>query len=132
MLSGLTPCLTKIIMFLRGTLLGIILYSILWTETTLAGSSFLSPEYKRTQQQRSQKNPTAQLHRRGTEGFWDTDKAGTEDDSNSIEIKFNVPFEIGVKITEEEYQEYGQALEKMLGDMLEENAKETQDENQAR
>ncbi|KGL91524.1 Appetite-regulating hormone, partial [Charadrius vociferus] len=127
-------------MFLRGTLLGIILYSILWTETTLAGSSFLSPEYKRTQQQKASKNPTAQLHRRGTEGSWDTDKAAAEDDSNSIEIKacifsscshtslrggFNVPFEIGVKITKEEYQEYGQALEKMLGDMLEENAKGT-------
>ncbi|XP_009881169.1 PREDICTED: appetite-regulating hormone [Charadrius vociferus] len=116
-------------MFLRGTLLGIILYSILWTETTLAGSSFLSPEYKRTQQQKASKNPTAQLHRRGTEGSWDTDKAAAEDDSNSIEIKFNVPFEIGVKITKEEYQEYGQALEKMLGDMLEENAKETQIKN---
>ncbi|KAF1561639.1 UNVERIFIED_CONTAM: Appetite-regulating hormone, partial [Eudyptes pachyrhynchus] len=109
-------------MFLRGTLLGIILYSILWTETTLAGSSFLSPEYKKTQ---SKKNPTAQLHRRGTEGFWDTDEVGAEDDSNSTEIKFNVPFEIRVKITEKEYQEYGQALEKMLGDMLEENAKGT-------
>ncbi|NXW06691.1 GHRL protein, partial [Fregetta grallaria] len=112
-------------MFLRGTLLGIILYSILWTETTLAGSSFLSPEYKKTQQQRGQKNPTAQLHRRGIGGLWDTDEAGAEDDSNSIEIKFNVPFEIGVKTTEEEYQEYGQALEKMLGDMLEDNAKGT-------
>ncbi|NXC68024.1 GHRL protein, partial [Anhinga anhinga] len=112
-------------MFLRGTLLGIVLYSILWTETTLAGSSFLSPEYKRTQQQKHQKTPPAQLHRRGTEGFWDTDEAGAEDDSNRIEMKFNVPFEIGVKITEEEYQEYGQALEKMLGDMLQENAKGT-------
>ncbi|KFV45553.1 Appetite-regulating hormone, partial [Gavia stellata] len=112
-------------MFLRGTLMGIILFSILWTETTLAGSSFLSPEYKKIQQQKDPKKPTAQLHRRGTEGFWDTDEAGAEDDSNSIEIKFHVPFEIGVKITEEEYQEYGQALEKILGDMLEENAKGT-------
>ncbi|NXJ03158.1 GHRL protein, partial [Psophia crepitans] len=112
-------------MFLRSTLLGIILFSILWTETTLAGSSFLSPEYKKTQQQKYPTNPTAQLHRRGTEGFWDTDEAGAEDDRNSIEMKFNVPFEIGVKIAEEEYQEYGQALEKVLEDMLEDNAKGT-------
>ncbi|KFW95974.1 Appetite-regulating hormone, partial [Phalacrocorax carbo] len=112
-------------MFLRGTLLRIVLYSILWTGTTLAGSSFLSPEYKKIQQQKHQKTPPAQLHRRGTEGFWDTDKAGAEDDGNSIEIKFNVPFEIGVKITEEEYQEYGQALEKMLGDMVQDSAKGT-------
>ncbi|NXG62601.1 GHRL protein, partial [Hemiprocne comata] len=109
-------------MFLRIMLLGIMLFSILWTETTLAGSSFLSPEYKRMQQ-KSPKNPPAQLHRQGTEGFWDADEAGAEDGRNSIEIKFNVPFEIGVKITEEEYQEYGQALEKMLGDILEGNAK---------
>ncbi|NXT17872.1 GHRL protein, partial [Syrrhaptes paradoxus] len=112
-------------MFLRSTLLGIILFSILWTETTLAGSSFLSPKYRKTQRQREPKQPTARLHRRGTEGFWDTEEAGAEDDMNSLEIKFNVPFEIGVKITEEEYQEYGQALEKMLRDMLEENAKGT-------
>lgn len=38
-------------------------------------------------------------------------------------LQFNVPFEIGVKITEEEYQEYGQTLEKMLQDILEDNAK---------
>ncbi|KFV05645.1 Appetite-regulating hormone, partial [Tauraco erythrolophus] len=112
-------------MFLRSALLGITLFGILWTETTLAGSSFLSPEYKRIQQQRDPKKPTAQLHRRGTEGFWDADEAVAEDDRNSVEIKFNVPFEIGVKITEREYEEYGQALENMLGDMLAENAKGT-------
>ncbi|XP_074691995.1 appetite-regulating hormone isoform X1 [Strix aluco] len=129
MFSGLTPCLSKIIMFLRSTLLGTVLFSILWTETTLAGSSFLSPEYKRTQQQQDPKKPTAQLHRRDAEGFWDTDEAGAEDDRNSIEIKFNVPFEIGVKITEAEYREYGQALGKMLREVFEENAKETQMKN---
>ncbi|KFV38796.1 Appetite-regulating hormone, partial [Tyto alba] len=112
-------------MFLRSTLLATTLFSILWTETTLAGSSFLSPEYKKLKQQQDPKQTTAQLHRRGTEGFWDTDEAGAVDDRNNIEIKFNVPFEISVKITEEEYQEYGQALEKMLRDMLEENAKGT-------
>ncbi|XP_061864445.1 appetite-regulating hormone [Colius striatus] len=113
-------------MFLRTFLLGILLFSILWTETTLAGSSFLSPEYKKLQ---SPKRPTAQLHSRGTEGFRDTEETGARDDRNNMEIKFNVPFEIGVKVTEEEYQEYGQALEKMLGNMLEENAKENQVKN---
>ncbi|NXI71141.1 GHRL protein, partial [Anseranas semipalmata] len=112
-------------MFLRGTLLGILLFSILWTETALAGSSFLSPEYKKIQQQNDPTKTTARLHRRGTGGLWDTDKTGAEDDNNSIEIKFNVPFEIGVKITEAEYEEYGQTLEKMLRDILEENAKGT-------
>ncbi|NXW63286.1 GHRL protein, partial [Eurystomus gularis] len=112
-------------MFLRRTLLGIILFSILWTEATLAGSSFLSPEYKKIQQQKEPRSPTAQLHRRGTEGFWGTDESGARDDRNNIEMKFNAPFEIGVKLTEEQYQEYGQALEKMLGAVLEERAKGT-------
>ncbi|NXX80248.1 GHRL protein, partial [Urocolius indicus] len=113
-------------MFLRTLLLGILLFSILWTETTLAGSSFLSPEYKKLQVKKPNQNrPTAPLHRRGTESFRDTEEAGAKDDRNNMEIKFNVPFEIGVKITEEEYQEYGQALEKMLGNMLEENAEGT-------
>ncbi|NXS96055.1 GHRL protein, partial [Jacana jacana] len=112
-------------MFLRGTLLAVALYSILWAETTLAGSSFLSPEYKRTQQQKAPKQPTAQLHRRGTEGFWDTDKAVAEDDSNNIELKFDAPFEIGVKIPGEEYQDYIQGLEKMPGDTREEKARPT-------
>ncbi|KFP30819.1 Appetite-regulating hormone, partial [Colius striatus] len=112
-------------MFLRTFLLGILLFSILWTETTLAGSSFLSPEYKKLQVKKTQKRPTAQLYSRGTEGFRDTEETGARDDRNNMEIKFNVPFEIGVKVTEEEYQEYGQALEKMLGNMLEENAKGT-------
>uniref|UniRef100_A0A8B9QJG9 Appetite-regulating hormone n=1 Tax=Apteryx owenii TaxID=8824 RepID=A0A8B9QJG9_APTOW len=129
MFSGLTHRLLKITMFLRGALLGILLFSVLWTETTLAGSSFLSPEYKKIQQRKDPKKPTMKLHRRGTESFLDTDEAWAEDDSNSIEIKFNVPFEIGVKITEDQYQEYGQTLEKMLGDILEENTKETQMKN---
>ncbi|XP_052632495.1 appetite-regulating hormone [Harpia harpyja] len=86
--SGLTSCLRKIILFLRSTLLGITLFSILWTETTLAGSSFLSPEYKKHRlQQKDPKKPTAPLHHRSTEGFWDTDEAGAKDDRNSIEIK---------------------------------------------
>ncbi|XP_003210257.1 appetite-regulating hormone [Meleagris gallopavo] len=113
-------------MFLRLALLGILLLSILGTETAQAGSSFLSPAYKNIQQQKDTRKPTARLHPRGTESFWDTDETAGEDDNNSVDIKFNVPFEIGVKITEREYQEYGQALEKMLQDIFEENAKETQ------
>ncbi|XP_065701640.1 appetite-regulating hormone [Patagioenas fasciata] len=116
-------------MFLRSALLGILLSSILWTETTLAGSSFLSPEYKKLQQQNDPKKSSAQLHRRGTEGFWDPDEAEAEDDRNSIEIKFNVPFEIGLRMTEEEYQEYRQVLEKMLGDTLGVSAQATQMKN---
>ncbi|NXJ09210.1 GHRL protein, partial [Odontophorus gujanensis] len=110
-------------MFLRVTLLGILLLSVFGTETALAGSSFLSPAYKNLQQQKDTRKTTARLHPRGTESFWDTDGTEGDGDSNSVDIEFNVPFEIGVKITEREYQEYGQALEKMLQDILEENDK---------
>ncbi|XP_025908424.1 appetite-regulating hormone [Nothoprocta perdicaria] len=113
-------------MLLRGALLGVLLFSALCAETVLAGSSFLSPEYKKIQQRKDSRRPattTTTLHRRSMEGFSDTTEAWAEDGSNSVEIKFNVPFEIGVKLTEEQYQEYGQTLEKLLGDVLEENAK---------
>ncbi|NXA54730.1 GHRL protein, partial [Nothocercus julius] len=115
-------------MLLRGALLAILLFSALWAETVLAGSSFLSPEYKKIQQRKDSRRPTTTtttLHRRSMEGFSDTDEAWAEDGSNGVEIKFNVPFEICVKLTEEQYQEYGQKLEKMLGDILEENTKGT-------
>ncbi|NXD14013.1 GHRL protein, partial [Nothocercus nigrocapillus] len=114
-------------MLLRGALLAI-LFSALWAETVLAGSSFLSPEYKKIQQRKYSRRPTTTtttFHRRSVESFSDADKAWAEDGSNGVEIKFNVPFEICIKLTEEQYQEYGQKLEKMLGDILEENSKGT-------
>ncbi|XP_065263505.1 appetite-regulating hormone [Emys orbicularis] len=115
----------KTFMFLRSTMLGILLICILWTETTTAGSSFLSPEYQHTQQRKDPKKH-AKLNRRAAEGFLDTDARQAEGDNNEIEIKLNVPFEIGVKITEDQYQKYGQVLEKILEDILAEDTKETQ------
>ncbi|XP_006024197.1 appetite-regulating hormone isoform X1 [Alligator sinensis] len=126
---GLVQRMPKAIMFLRSALLGILLFCILYTETTLAGSSFLSPEYPRTQQQKDAKKPNTKLHRRGTEGVLDTDEKQAKGHSNEIEVKCNVPFEIGVKITEGQYQEYGQKLERILEDMLTGEPKEIQVEN---
>ncbi|XP_006132884.1 appetite-regulating hormone [Pelodiscus sinensis] len=111
-------------MFLRSTKMGILLLCILWTETAMTGSSFLSPEYQNTQQRKEPKKHT-KLNRRATQGFLDADARQAEGD-NEIEIKLNVPFEIGVKITEDQYQEYGQVLEKILEDVLAEDTKEIQ------
>ncbi|KAM7170594.1 appetite-regulating hormone [Macrochelys suwanniensis] len=113
----------KTLMFLRSNVLGILLICILWTETTMAGSSFLSPEYQNTQQRKDPKKHT-KLNRRAAEGFLDADASQAGD--NELEIKLNVPFEIGVKITENQYKEYGQVLEKILEDILAEDTKETQ------
>ncbi|CAM4596448.1 unnamed protein product [Caretta caretta] len=86
----------------------------------MAGSSFLSPEYQNTQQRKDPKKHTTKLNRRAAEGLLDADARQIEGD-NEIEIKLNVPFEIGVKITEDQYQEYGQVLEKILEDILAED-----------
>uniref|UniRef100_A0A672VFK0 Motilin/ghrelin-associated peptide domain-containing protein n=1 Tax=Strigops habroptila TaxID=2489341 RepID=A0A672VFK0_STRHB len=95
-------CLRKIITFLRGTLLGIILCSILWNTgnknqnpNQILGKYFIKIVFLYRYSfacfpaTKGSKKPTAQLHR-------------ADDSSNSIEIEFNVPFEIGGKITEEE------------------------------
>ncbi|XP_067400486.1 appetite-regulating hormone [Emydura macquarii macquarii] len=117
----------KTLMFLRSTMIGgILLICILWTETTMAGSSFLSPEYQNTQQRKDPKKQTTKLNRRAAEGFLDADARQAEGDTNEIEIKLKVPFEIGVKIAEHQYQEYGHVLEKILEDILAEDTKEIQ------
>uniref|UniRef100_A0A8D0HLN5 Appetite-regulating hormone n=1 Tax=Sphenodon punctatus TaxID=8508 RepID=A0A8D0HLN5_SPHPU len=111
-------------MFLQTSILGVLLICTLCTETTVAGSSFLSPEQSQSLFQRKEsKKPTPKLHRRDAGGFSDSYERQTEGDCDEIELKFNVPFEIGVKVTEKQYQEYGQVLEKFLGDMLEKDAK---------
>nr|XP_042705815.1 appetite-regulating hormone isoform X2 [Chrysemys picta bellii] len=78
-----------------------------------------------TFQQRKDPKKHTKLNRRAAEGFLDADARQAEGDNNEIEIKLNVPFEIGVKITEDQYQEYGQVLEKILEDILAEDTKET-------
>ncbi|XP_074861001.1 appetite-regulating hormone [Carettochelys insculpta] len=112
-------------MFLRSTMLGILLICILWSETIMAGSSFLSPEYQNTEKQKDPKKHTTKLSRRAAEGFLDADARQAEGDKE-IEIKLNVPFEIGVKITDDQYQQYGQVLEKILEDIISEDTKRNQ------
>ncbi|CAM4695149.1 unnamed protein product [Lepidochelys kempii] len=73
-----------------------------------------------SKQRKDPKKHTTKLNRRAAEGLLDADARQIEGD-NEIEIKLNVPFEIGVKITEDQYQEYGQVLEKILEDILAED-----------
>lgn len=49
------------------------------------------------QQQNDPAKATAKIHRRGTEGFWDTDKTGAEDDNNSVELKVRICAHIQVQ-----------------------------------
>ncbi|XP_054834625.1 appetite-regulating hormone [Eublepharis macularius] len=112
-------------MFLRTTMLGIFLVFLLWPETTIAGSSFLSPEQPKTQQRKASPKPATKLHRRDAEAILDVHSI--EGDTNEIQIKLSVPFEIGMKISEEQYDKYGQIMEKLLEDILTEDTKESQE-----
>ncbi|XP_061478024.1 appetite-regulating hormone isoform X2 [Rhineura floridana] len=111
-------------MFARTMMVGVLLICSLWIETTIAGSSFLSPEQPITQRKVPSK-PTTKFHRRDAEAFLDVHGSEIERDSNKIEIKFTVPFEIGMKISEEQYKDYGPILEKLLEDILVEDNRES-------
>nr|XP_056702805.1 appetite-regulating hormone [Euleptes europaea] len=108
-------------MFLRTTVLGMLLAFSLWPETAVAGSSFLSPEQPKTQQRKPPPKPATKLHRRDTDAVLDVDRI--EGDTNEIQLKFTVPFEIGMKVSEQ-YDKYGQLLEKFLEDILTEDTKD--------
>uniref|UniRef100_A0A8D0DH75 Appetite-regulating hormone n=1 Tax=Salvator merianae TaxID=96440 RepID=A0A8D0DH75_SALMN len=104
-------------MLLRTIIIGLLLTYLLQTETTIAGSSFLSPEQPKTQQRKTQMKPTIKFHRRDAGVFYDILGRETEGDDDEIEIKFTVPSEIGAKISEEQYKPYAQILEKMQNDI---------------
>ncbi|XP_036594741.1 appetite-regulating hormone [Trichosurus vulpecula] len=92
--------------------------SALWIDVALAGSSFLSPEHPKTQQRKESKKPPAKLQPRDVEDTF-SQPEGVE---KGLEIQFNAPFDIGIKVAEAQYQQYGRALEKILQEiLLEEN-----------
>ncbi|XP_062979474.1 appetite-regulating hormone isoform X2 [Elgaria multicarinata webbii] len=113
-------------MFVRIMILGMLLVCLVWTENTIAGSSFLSPGQPKTQQRKVSQKPTTKVHRRDAEALLDDHGSEIEGGSNEIGIKFTVPFEIGMKISEDQYNNYGQILEKLMEDILAEDNKERQ------
>ncbi|XP_068940604.1 appetite-regulating hormone [Petaurus breviceps papuanus] len=98
----------------------LLLLSVLWIDVALAGSSFLSPEHPKTQRKESKK-PPARLPPRDVEDAF-SQPEGVE---KGLEIQFNAPFDIGIKVAEAQYQQYGRALEKVLQEIL---LEENQDE----
>ncbi|XP_007944047.1 appetite-regulating hormone [Orycteropus afer afer] len=107
-----------------GTICSLLLFSVLWADLAMAGSSFLSPEHQKVQRKESKK-PSAKLQPRAIEGWLhpedESQAKGAEDE---LEIRFNVPFDIGIKLSGPQYRHHGQALEKFLQDILWEDAKE--------
>ncbi|XP_021568843.1 appetite-regulating hormone [Carlito syrichta] len=108
-----------------GTVCSLLLLSMLWMDVAMAGSSFLSPEHQKVQQRKESKKPPAKLQPRALEGWLRPEEGrqveGAEDE---LEIRFNAPFDVGVKLSGAQYQQHSQALGKFLQDILWEEAKE--------
>ncbi|KAM9185907.1 appetite-regulating hormone isoform 2-T2 [Dugong dugon] len=111
-------------MLSTGTICSLLLLSVLWVDLAMAGSSFLSPKHQKVQRKESKKAP-AKLQPRATEGWLHPEDGsqaeGTEDE---LEIRFNAPFDVGIKLSGAQYQQHGRALGKFLQDILWEEAKE--------
>uniref|UniRef100_A0A8D2ICV0 Appetite-regulating hormone n=1 Tax=Urocitellus parryii TaxID=9999 RepID=A0A8D2ICV0_UROPR len=109
-------------MFSAGTICSLLLLSVLWVDVAMAGSSFLSPEHQK--QRKESKKPPAKLQPRAIDGWLhqeDTDQAdGAEDE---LEIRFNAPFDMAIKLFGAQYQQHSRALRKFLQDILWEEAK---------
>ncbi|XP_025741288.1 appetite-regulating hormone isoform X2 [Callorhinus ursinus] len=107
-----------------GTLCSLLLFTVLWMDLAMAGSSFLSPEHQKAQRKESKK-PPAKLQPRALEGSLrpedTTQVEGAEDD---LEIQFDVPFDVGIKLLGAQYHQHSQALGKFLQDILWEEANE--------
>ncbi|XP_040484397.1 appetite-regulating hormone isoform X1 [Ursus maritimus] len=106
-----------------GTLCSLLLFSVLWMDLAMAGSSFLSPEHQKVQQRKESKKPPAKLQPRALEGSpRPEDTSQVEGAEDELEIRFNAPFDVGIKLSGAQYQEHGQALGKFLQDILWEEA----------
>nr|XP_016851477.1 PREDICTED: appetite-regulating hormone [Anolis carolinensis] len=117
-------------MFIRSIIVGTLLVCSLWIETTVAGSSFLSPEQPKMQQRKVSQKSVTKFHRRDAEVALDVHGNEVKENRNEMEIKvtflaflshfylFTVPFEIGMKISEAQYKDCEQMLEKILEDIL--------------
>ncbi|KAJ8408154.1 hypothetical protein AAFF_G00263820 [Aldrovandia affinis] len=86
----------------------------LWTDTALAGSSFLSPSQK---PQGKEKKPP-RVGRRGAEGILDLFERHPSEMEENKRITFKTPFEIGITMTEQEFQQYGEVLQRFMQDVL--------------
>ncbi|KAM9185908.1 appetite-regulating hormone isoform 3-T3 [Dugong dugon] len=93
-------------MLSTGTICSLLLLSVLWVDLAMAGSSFLSPKHQKVQQRKESKKAPAKLQPRATEGWLHPEDGsqaeGTEDE---LEIRFNAPFDVGIKLSGAQYQQ---------------------------
>uniref|UniRef100_A0AC11CPH2 Ghrelin and obestatin prepropeptide n=1 Tax=Ovis aries TaxID=9940 RepID=A0AC11CPH2_SHEEP len=106
------------------TIYSLLLLSLLWMDLAMAGSSFLSPEHQKLQR-KEPKKPSGRLKPRALEGQFDPDVGSqAEGAEDELEIRFNAPFNIGIKLSGAQSLQHGQTLGKFLQDILWEEAEE--------
>ncbi|XP_028374677.2 appetite-regulating hormone isoform X2 [Phyllostomus discolor] len=107
-----------------GTTCSLLLLSVLCMDLVMAGASFRSPEHQKVQRKESKK-PPAKLQPRGLEA-WLRPEDGTpaEGAEDELEIRFDTPFDVGIKLSGAQDRRHGQALGKFLQDMFWEEADE--------
>ncbi|XP_053455813.1 appetite-regulating hormone isoform X2 [Nycticebus coucang] len=107
-----------------GTICSLLLLSVLWVDVAMAGSSFLSPDHQKIHRKESKK-PPGKLQPRALEG-WVRPEDGSQENGaeDELEIRFNSPLDVGIKLSGTQYQQHSQALGKFLQDILWEEAKE--------
>ncbi|XP_055985685.1 appetite-regulating hormone [Sorex fumeus] len=93
----------------------LLLLGAFWADHAMAGSSFLSPEHHKGPK-KEPKKPPAKLQPRALDGqFGPASQEGPEDE---LEIRFNAPFDVGIKLSGVQYHQHGQALGQFLQDVL--------------
>ncbi|XP_030061253.1 appetite-regulating hormone [Microcaecilia unicolor] len=106
-------------MFPRVTVWSFLLVTLLWTEGTGAGSSFLSPAdlQKPESKKPSRKVFPLQQQRRDSGGILGDDERQMEN-NEVTELQFNFPLELDVKIPKARYHEYIQTMQQVLEGMF--------------
>ncbi|XP_059879776.2 LOW QUALITY PROTEIN: appetite-regulating hormone [Delphinus delphis] len=106
-----------------GTVCSLLLFSVLWVDLAMAGSSFLSPEHQKVQQRKESKKPSAKPKPRALDGWLDADvRSQAEGAGDELEIQFSAPFDVGIKLSGAQSHQHGQTLGKFLQDVLWEDA----------
>ncbi|XP_010860729.1 PREDICTED: appetite-regulating hormone isoform X1 [Bison bison bison] len=104
------------------TICSLLLLSVLCMDLAMAGSSFLSPEHQKLQR-KEPKKPSGRLKPRALEGQFDPEVGSqAEGAEDELEIRFNAPFNIGIKLSGAQSLQHGQTLGKFLQDILWEEA----------
>nr|XP_005001142.1 appetite-regulating hormone isoform X1 [Cavia porcellus]BBB05297.1 ghrelin [Cavia porcellus] len=112
-------------MTLAGTICSLLLLSVLWMELAMAGASFRSPEHHSAQQRKESRKLPAKIQPRELEDWPRPEGRGKADAAREeLETQFNVPLDIGVKLSGAQYQQHSQALGKLLQAVLGEEAEE--------